>query len=173
MTYYNEVMADWTDSDDDNECKCEVEGRKVGWISQKRADEEQKSLRTECKILQRGNRALRETAEMLSREIEDTYKDLEATEVERDGMQRKLQEQEAENREQKETYRLRLSERTKELKEKCQTLKSGNRALRETTSLLTMELEDTYEALSTAEEDGDKIQKKLEDQRTNGQKFRQ
>ena len=83
MTYYNRVMAG-------------------DWVLRKRADKEQKSLRTECETLQLGNQALRETAKMLSREVEDTYKDLEATEVERDGIQRKLQEQDAENREQKE-----------------------------------------------------------------------
>ena len=98
MTYYNEVMADWTDNDDDSECEYEVEGRNVGWILRKRADEEQKYLRTECKTLQSGNQALRETAEMLSREVEDTYKDLEATEVERDGIQRKLREQSTKSR---------------------------------------------------------------------------
>ena len=37
------------------------------------------------------------------------------------------------------------------MRAECQTLKSGNQALRETTAMLTRELEDTYQALEAAE----------------------
>ena len=48
------------------------------------------------------------------------------------------------------------------MRAECQTLKSGNQALRETAALLTRELEDTYQALEAAEEAEQDSQRRLD-----------
>ena len=113
-------------------------------------------MRAECQTLKSGNQALRETAAMLTRELEDTYQALEAAEDAEQDIQGRL-----------DVQRRHASVATlacQHAREECKTLKSGNQALRETVALFTRELEDTYEALKTEEEGGDEIQRNLEEQ---------